>query len=344
MIYIIPISLLYLYIAFDSPNFKSKKVFYFILVIFGVISIFRGAVGVDTLNYEYIVSTIRSGESIFIIEPGFAVIVWLLSSLSGSDSVVVRIIAVIYLLLTSFYYIRADKNEKYILISYMIPAFYFDFSMNAIRIGLASIIFMLCAQHANKFKGEWKLWFPFTSFFFHYSMLFSGIYRWATMVRWSLKSVFIAVLVLLGFAYIVYLNADYFMLKWIAAEDIQSPSKYSGLSKVLINSILLIGLALSKMPKQIKIPLIVISSVLTILFYCLARYTYGALRALELISIVLPIIILNIHKNYNLKFFLTLRICFFVAGFISFAAFYRNIYADSGVGEAPFLPYMLIFF
>jgi hypothetical protein len=344
MIYIIAISLLYLYLALDSPKFKLSKLFYFVLLVLGIISIFRGAVGVDTLNYEYIVSTIRSGESLFDIEPGFAAIIWLLSNLFDSDSLVVRIIALIYLLLTTIYYIRADKNEKYLLISYLIPAFYFNFSMNAIRIGLASIIFMLCAQHANKLKGERKLWIPFISFFFHYSMLFSGCYRWVIMARWRLKSIVIAVLILLCSVYIVFLNADYFLLKRIVYEDMQSPSEYSGMSKVIIISILLAGLALSKMPKQRKIPLIVISSALTILFYCLARYTYGGLRALELISFVLPIIILNIYKSYNLRFCLSLRICFFFAGLICFAAFYRNIYIDTGVGEAPFLPYNFILF
>jgi hypothetical protein len=344
MIYIIPISLLYLYLALDSPKFKLSKIFYFILFILGFISIFRGMVGVDTPNYEYIVSTIRNGGSLLITEPGFSVIIWLFNNLFDSDSTVVRVIALIYLLLTTTYYMRADNNEKYLLISYIIPAFYFNLSMNAIRIGLASMIFMLCVQHANKFKREFKIYIPFFSFFFHYSMLFSNAYRWATMVRWRLKSIFILVLILLFFAYIVILNADYFLLKWMQTMDIQSPNTYSGISKVLIISILLAGLALSKMPKQKKIQLIIISSTLTILFYFFARYTYGGLRALELIAFVLPVVIMNIYKSYDLRFCLALRICFFIAGIISFAAFYRNIYFDSGVGEAPFLPYKFIFF
>jgi hypothetical protein len=344
MIYIIPIGLLYLYLAFDSPKFKSNKIFYFVLFIFGVISIFRGAVGIDTPNYEYIVSTIRIGGPLSITEPGFSFIILLLCNLFDSDSLVVRIIALLYFLLTTIYYARADKNEKYLLISYMIPAFYFVYSMNAIRIGVAAMIFMLCAQHANKLKGEWKLWIPFVSFFFHYSMLFAGFYRWVTMVRWRLKGALIAVLILLGFACIVYLNADYFLQKWMAAPDIQSPSIYSGMAKVLINSVLIAGLTLSKMPKQKKIPLIVISSVLTILFYFLARYSFGALRLLELISLVLPIIILNIYHGYNLRFCPSLRICFFFAGLMSFAAFYRNIYDDRGLGDAPFLPYSFLLF
>jgi len=344
MIYFFPIILLYIYLAFDSPKFRLSNLFYIVLFILGVISIVRGSVGVDTPHYEFIVSTIRNGGPLSITEPGFSVIIFFLVPIFDSDSFIVRIIALLFYVLVTVYFSRADKNEKYFLISYFIPTFYFVYSMNSIRIGLASIIFMLCAQHANKLKGPWKLWIPFVSFFFHYTMLFAGIYRWATMVRWRTKEVSAAVFILSGFALIVFFNFDYFISKWMATKDIPSPSLYSGMSKAFIISVLLIGLALSKMPKQEKISLIVISSALTILFIYFTRITYGGLRALELVTFVLPIIIMNIYESYNLQFCRPLRICFFFAGLFAFSSFIRNIYLDGSLGDAPFVPYRLIFF
>jgi hypothetical protein len=344
MIYIFPISLLYIYLALDSPDFRYSNLFYLLISILGVISIFRGAVGVDTINYEFIVKIIRSSGSLLITEPGFAIIVRVLSNLFDSDMVVVRMLTLVYVALTIIYFMKADKNEKYFLISYMIPAFYFIFSMNTTRIGLAAMIFILCVQHANKLKGEHKLWTPFISIFFHYSMLFSGFYRLASIVRWRLKHSIFAALILLCFAYLIFLNTGYFLQKWIEGEGIQSPSRYSGLSQMLISSLLLVGLLQSKVPKQRKIQLIVISSGLMILFYYVSQFSYNGLRALQLISLVLPIIILNFYQNYNLRFGLSVRICLFFSGLISFAAFFRNIYIDNGIGVAPFLPYKSVFF
>ena len=61
----------------------------------------------------------------------------------ANDVVVVRAVAVVAILLLWIYVYRSDEDEQYFLLAVFMPAFSYSYTMNVLRIGLASILLLL---------------------------------------------------------------------------------------------------------------------------------------------------------------------------------------------------------
>src|SRR3546814_17584179 len=145
----------------------------------GSIAVFRGAVGTDTVAYELISAAVRDGGiEASSIERAFSALLAGLQFFSANDAVVIRLIAVLDVALLMLYIARSTENERYFLLAVFLPAFFYSYTMNALRIGLASFLFMLFCQSfarrksVNASNGTLGL----SSVFMHYTACLFPLY------------------------------------------------------------------------------------------------------------------------------------------------------------------------
>ena len=130
-------------------RYRGRALGFFILFVFASIAVIRGATGTDTANYEMILDGL-SLETIWDgVEPGFGLIGLFFTAILGSSQASVRAVAVLFYGVVGFYYYRSNRNEAFVLFSYWAPAFFYAYSMNGLRIGIASALLLLnSALHA----------------------------------------------------------------------------------------------------------------------------------------------------------------------------------------------------
>lgn len=308
------------------------------LLLIGAIAIFRGDVGTDTTNYEYMFENFQNGWNG--VEPGFAALGSLLLSLTGSAVIAVRAISLLFFGLILLFLSRADRNEACVLLGYIVPAFSYEYGMNVLRIGLASSVLLLSVQSLRRDGKVKASVIAVSALAFHYSSLVSVLFLYASQRRWLRWSNFIVIAIaVLAVSAAIYLNIDYFLHKLTSYQVSESPSSLSGLSKVIVILVLLSGLLLSNLPRSDKVKLGLLGAAATMAFWAVARASYAGLRLLDLISFVLPLAILATHSRLGLKFNWRLKSALLAAGFIAAVATYRGFLLSAGVGVAPFLPY-----
>jgi hypothetical protein len=103
-----------------------------------VLSVLRGDVGTDTATYigsaQYIIWW--GPQRPVDLEPGYVILVRLLACFTGDPRIVVNIISLLAAIL--FFVMLYVWEDGHCLVSLMlIPVFYFDFTMNGLRMGLA---------------------------------------------------------------------------------------------------------------------------------------------------------------------------------------------------------------
>lgn len=204
-IYIFVISSSIGYVYF--PRLKSIFIFQVVFIFF-IFAGFRGSVGADTVVYESIYNRyLVEGYGVFDFrfEPIFVFIMKVCSYFSNDA----QILFVFYAATQSFFLFFVLKNMKspmFFLCIYTI-AFYLQFHMNVIRVGLAAIVFIYSLQCSSKKKS---ILFLSLSLLCHFSILLVVplwlIYR--KMV--NLKVIATAFLFLILLIYILY---DYILIK-----------------------------------------------------------------------------------------------------------------------------------
>lgn len=312
------------------------------LLFFLFIAVFRGAVGTDTDTYETVVSRLMDGLSWTGMEPGFVFMSWALVSLTGSAAVAVRLVSVIIFVILFLYLFRSDKNEKFLLLSYMLPAFVYQYTMNGLRIGIAAMLLLLAMQRIRQLHRLSGLVLALSALMFHYSSLVSLVFIWASQARWARASnilivPFASAVVLAIFS----LNGDYFSAKLLSYQGSESPSPFSGLGKIAVLLVLLVGVALSKLPRAERAKLMFLGGGFTAFFWLVSSISYAGLRFLDLISFAYPLAILLTYGRCQLDFDRAMKVFLIFAGLLAAFSSYRNFVFEEGEGPSPFLPYHL---
>lgn len=335
-----------IYFALFINGFSRYKGAFFcilVLCLLGGLAVLRGEVGTDTITYEQIVRSFRVGSGFDGLEPLFSAMIVVLSYVISNDRFVVRAFSVIFILLLLMYIGKAKKNELFFLLAFFFPSFFFQYSMNAIRLGLACVCFLIMVQYMARSMRFRASAFALIALGLHYSILFSILYVYFLNSRlgvlrisfWIVTSFFLFVL-------LFFLNHEYFSSKATLYSDYQSPSALSGLSNVLSIASILIGLLLCRLPHPVKYKFFTLSLLLLVLFYGLTFFTYAGIRLLNLLSLALPVLILLKYGESDLCFDRFIKIALVVAGAISMVAAYRGFIIYSGVGDAPFIPYRFL--
>lgn len=341
MVYLFGWLLIYFSIlASVVSNYHGRFFGLMIIFYFALVSIFRGNVGTDTASYEsYILNfsfeTLTTG-----IEPFFVLFSLILREITGSPEIALRSISALFFLLVLYYFMRADRNERFVLIAYLAPAYFYQYSMNAVRIGLASVLFMIALQQIRRRRLISSGFLSLFSLAFHYSIFVSIVYYFSTLSNiLKLKSVSIIAIVSTVVFYFYY---SYFLSKFTAYTLMEAPSNLSGLSKVVVILIIIFGALFSRLITNQVFKLIAITALFTLLAVGLTYFSYAGLRILDLIAFVLALIIIMLHNKINKRFNWHTKASFLIAGLISAAASYRGFLLEAGQGKSPFIPYHLV--
>ncbi|MFH7326589.1 EpsG family protein [Desulfurivibrio sp. C05AmB] len=326
-------------------NYRGKLLSVLALLFIATISILRGNVGTDTVNYEHMLLSIVDTGGGGGIEPGFMVMGWAMIKFWGSVEVAVRSISLIFFVLVIVFILRADQNESFFLMAYFAPAFAYQYSMNALRIGLASLILIIAVQEIRR-RGSYRgILIAMSSLFFHYSAFISILFVFISQRQWIRMSNFFLLIVATIIAIIMYYaNLDYFSSKIIAYEAMSSPSVVSGLSKIIVIFIIILGIFFSSLPDEEKIKIIIPALLFVMLFGVMASFTYAGLRFLDLVSFALPVAVLATYSRLGRLFDKQVVLALFLGGAISAVGVYRGFILEFGQGKSPFLPYEFLDF
>ncbi|WP_339651727.1 EpsG family protein, partial [Halopseudomonas pelagia] len=300
-------------------------------------------VGTDTANYQLMFEQFSEGYSWEGIEPGFFGLGWLLAALAPSIDIAVRAVALVFFGLIAWFVARSDHNERFLLLAYLLPAFAYQYSMNALRIGLASALLLLAVQVFRR-KGDMPaLCVGLLALLFHYSALFSLLFIALTQRPWLRLSTLLGLLVvLLGFA-VGLIFIDFYLLEKIQAyQQLQAPGGLSGVSKVVPLVIMLAGMLLSSLPRQLKLKAFIVYSVFISAAWLLTQFSYAGLRFLDLLSFSVPLSILATYSHLQLDFDRQIKVSMLAAGLVSIAGIWRGFLLERGEGKSPFLPYEVL--
>jgi len=342
MIYILGWSILFASFFLTAlSKYKSSLFLYLSLICFFLIALLRGSVGTDTAAYEIILDEINRGLIWTGMEPGFLILSWILVSITGLSSVSVRAISALIFLGMSIYIYKSNKNEKYILIAYILPAYVYPYSMNVLRVGIASILLLLAVQSLRIKKIETALLLMATALMFHYSSLFSIVIILACQIQWfKVSNLWKFLVLILVTLCVLALNSGYFFTKLDAYQSLVSPEPYSGVGKLIIMLVLLVGISLSNLPSSEKAKILLIGIFSTLAFWIISNISYAGLRFLDLLTFAFPLCILLVYSKNKLDFGKIIKASLFIAGILSVLMTYRNFLLEAGQGPSPFLPYV----
>jgi len=351
MVYLIGWVFNYIVLFLFAFRTRAKLIGFYLLLILTCISFFRDS-GTDTRTYESFAHSFLYGhdntEIMKGLEPGFNFLLGLLTQISDSEVIAIRLVAVVFSLLLLVFLIRSDRSERLYFFAYFLPSFFYAYSMNVIRTGIGLAFFLLAWQllRRNKRIGFW--FYSLLAISFHYSMLVLIVLLYFfEQIKFSFNKIFGFSLIIICILTLFIVRQDYFADKLLLYLNFASPSVLSGLSKTVVIFMLLGAFAYSKCQFSLKVRYVLLMTALTVGFQVLAMYSYAGLRLLDLMAFVTPLILLRAFDQLNLPCSYSFFLGLVFTGMVNVAALYRNFIADyngqiTGT-ETPFLPYKTIF-
>lgn len=318
---------------------------YIVLSYLMFVSFFRGDVGTDTANYIVIFNKIASGDSVGFGEIGFYYLSKMLLFFLIDPVWAVKAVSIVFFTMLGVFFFKADENERFLFVSYILPVFAYSYSMNGLRVGIAFSVLLLVFQHVSKRdRGNKDVMYLVAPSLFHLSLMafpfFFVTYRVGLFsCRAALSVVF---LVVVGGGVFLFAG-EYFLAKMSLYDGYESPSIFSGARVVIPLILILIGCLLGGLPSEDKAKVVSISLMFVIVAIVLTQISYAGLRVLDLLSFFIPLAILNSYGKRNKCFGFNMKAAFIVAGVVSAIAIYSGYVKELGQGQSPFLPYEFVF-
>lgn len=319
---------------------KYKGAFFGVLIILAlsVLVVFRGSVGTDTNTYE---NMIDDFTGVFAsVEFGYTSLIFILKNYFSDSVFVLRIVGFFFCIFFLIAYFLSNKDERFLMLFYLAPSFFYTYGMNAIRLGVASLLFYIAVKLFIKRFFFSALIVSVVSLSFHYSIAFSYVVFFVILFNvFNFK--LLLLLVFFSFSFYVALYG-YLINKLTLYKDFHSAGFFSGLSDVLLIFVFLFIAFLSGLSKENKVKYIVFSLFLCSFSYLLALNSYAGLRFLNLLSFCLPISLILLHSYTNVALNLNARYLILLSGLLSIIFVYRN-FLNEPDGLSSFLPYSFIF-
>lgn len=147
MVYFIGWGLMYLaLLASEISGHRSRIPLVVVITAAAIMAVLRGSVGTDTSTYEWMLDSVTLGDLSHGVEPSFVLLGWFFKLATDSSTGAVRLLSLVFFVLLFVFVMRANKNERFYLLACFLPAFVYQYSMNALRLGLASICLLLAFQ------------------------------------------------------------------------------------------------------------------------------------------------------------------------------------------------------
>lgn len=334
-----------MFLAAPLQYFKGGRFFAIGVMLYcAFISFFRGNVGTDTATYIRVFEDIKSGISPPYGEPLFLLINKFLIFSASDAAMAVKAVALIFFFLLIGLTLRADKDERFFLMSFFMPGFAYSYSMNALRIGIASAVFLYVLHYLRRGMRIKAVIGAVISIFFHYSSMFFCFY--VIIFEDNLfksKRILFYILSLMVLMALLWVNFDYMEGKISLYKNFDSPGDFSGLRVIFVILFIMVGLIFGSLPKKDVFINIGVGSIFIVLFYVLARFSYAGLRGLELMAFSWPASVLLLYGKRGRNFDLPLKISFLIGGVVFSIAIYLGYLGEYDKGESPFLPYIFSF-
>lgn len=347
MVYVAGWLLNYLVVSLRLLGFQTKLLDLLPLLLISAIIIFRDS-GTDTYSYEDWIRSLKNGFNPIALEPGFVLTTKLFLWLTDSEVWALRSIGALFMFFLSLYWLRSDKHELGLLTLYLIPAFVYSYGMNVVRAGLGLALLLLAWQCLRRNKKGCFLVLALTSITFHYSMILPALLLAVPELKvktWR-QLLLLSFLILAALA-LAFLQQDYLLAKLELYSSSESPSSASGLSRIVMLTILLLGFSLETLPFKTKLRAWAAIFGLGVFFQGLTFVSYAGLRFLDLVVFATPLVLLrefdHAKKRPGRSFWWGVG----VAGILGAVFFLRNALADYN-GQltgtlTPFLPYRTVF-
>lgn len=295
----------------------SKVIVCFAILYCAILAFFRDAIGTDTLTYQDIFNDISTGESAAFGEIGFYWLAKLLLLIFNEPSLAVNAVSIVFFLFLFLFLIFADKNELFIFSSFILPIVSYQYSMNALRVGVAFSFFLVLFQYALHSNFDRKIKYGVLACVFHFSSAFYIVFLYVynikiLTIKWLVKA-FLLMLVFLGF--IVFFR-EYIVHKFLLYSNYDSPGGLSGLRIVIPIIIVLLGVFLSRLYIYEKLKFFVFVFSLASVFFVIVQFSYSGLRLLDLLLMVTPMAILLAFKKENKDLDINIKLSFVVAGLL----------------------------
>ena len=344
---------------------KALKLYiYLILIYIAFIAFIRGYVGTDTVMYQDIV---LYPEQFLNVGWLYSFINYILYYLTENAVIVVRFISLMIVLLFAIAVHKSNKNQLLILLTFIFP-WLFQLSMNIMRSGIAigfiTIAVIYLSHNRKSFIGWLALLlaplfhisaviFYFFIFLFFYQY-FIDVFKLYVKKKYFLGMIGVMIIIyglMIYFNYHNHVNVVQKKLELYA--NFHIPSVYSGVSKVLLVSILLFGIWIdSNFSSKFKQHYIISFGLGLCGTFIISRFTYAGLRLLDIVYISAVLVLLFYYRKLSCnisKSFMKLSIViilfstiFFTRNFINSANHY-DTFGQGTALQSPFVPYKTLF-
>ena len=329
-----------LYLFGISQNLIKYRGNLFALIVlswFSFVVVFRANVGTDTYMYEWIIEN-REGVSVF--EFGFDFIIHIFKYFTDNSVLLLRLIGALYCIVFFVIYCGAASSEKFLILYYLIPVFFYIHGMNVIRIGMASLFFYLFVRSFVHKKIYLMVFCASISLLMHYSIAVA--YVLFLLNFFSLRSIKTWFFLICCICAFYFFSLDHISAKYDLYESYVSPNVLSGLTSVLVIMLFVFAAFFSDLPKNIRIKVVFSSLFFLILFYLIVLKSYAGLRLLDIMKFTLPVLLVFLHQKYSVEPNRVFKYSVFIAGLVSIVFIFKN-FLDEPVGPSMFLPYKFIF-
>jgi hypothetical protein len=336
--YILPMLLFYFGVALCvSYGGTSKAVLITCSLPLVLLACLRGHTGTDTAAYYTVFTGLGSSPIDYGGEPLFGMFAQLIWTLIPDPRFVVSIISLTTASLMIWGISRARYGAWFGGLV-LVPAMYFELTLNVLRFGVASSIFLIASQVPFKERPIRYLLLAVLATGMHFSsallfILFIGVTR-----RGQTIWVAVSVLLVAGGALLM---PGYMAAKSDLYTDMVAPNATSGLLFLLLQLSLLSVVLRWRSDFDIPASGIALCAVLAFATYIVTQFTYAGIRFQLILFYLLIVVLLRQYAPAGNRVPAQLGMWLLVIGLIGFAGRLHNMSDERGQGPSPFLPYRL---
>ncbi|CAG9272591.1 EpsG family protein [Paraburkholderia unamae] len=220
----------------------------------------------------------------------------------------------------------------------LVPAMFYELTMNVMRFGLASSIFILATRVPMQRNPVRYFIYMAIGTCTHFSSILLFLFFIAATRRGQTPLLIGVSIVAVGASFLM---PDYIADKGNLYSGIAAPSASSGLLLLIVQILILRTMIVFR--KQFDIPPVgwVVCGGLALAFYGLTQITYAGIR-FQLILVVLMVVMLwRQFAPQKPRVSPRLAAWLFVIGCVALLGRVHNMVDEEGHGESPFIPYQL---
>ncbi|SDR24208.1 EpsG family protein [Paraburkholderia fungorum] len=333
--YLVPLSIFYFGIALSvSYGGTSKAVLFITSMPLILLVCLRGHAGTDTASY-YSAFTNPDSFRVYGGEPLFGLLAAFLWDIWADPRFVVNGISLATAVLL-IWGIAGTRYGAWFGGLLLVPAMFFELTMNLMRFGLASSIFLLATQVPMNRKPVRYLILAIVATGMHFSAALLFILFVAITQR--PQRVWVVLLMILAVAGTLVMPG-YLENKGDMYEEMVAPSVTSGLALLMMQA-LMIG-AILRFRRDFDIPNVGLGlcALVALGAYATTQFTYAGIRFQMIGVYLLAVVMLRQYAPASGRVSHGLAMWLLVIGLLGLAGRLHNMVDEAGQGRSPFLPY-----